>query len=85
MSLPRQRYDLDYPQSRVRYINHDAATVTLLGYVVWPRVGRSWWADKEASERMIAGMRCMPCDRYGCYVLKGPNGTHRCGQCHELI
>jgi hypothetical protein len=37
--LQRQRYDLDYPQSRVRFIDHDAGTVTTLGHVVWPPSG----------------------------------------------
>jgi hypothetical protein len=54
--LPRQRYDLDFPSSRVVYIDHDNGQFMVLGYVVWPTLYTSYHQDKDASRRMIEGM-----------------------------
>ena len=49
------RYDLAYPSSRYRFIDHNG-NATTLGYVVWGQVWWSYWDNKHASRRMIAGM-----------------------------
>jgi hypothetical protein len=81
--LQRQRYDLDYPQSRVRFIDHDAGTVTTLGHVVWPPSGRDYWADREASRR-IATMG----DTVRNYIAVADHGLYgvdRYHACHRTV